>query len=78
MMRVADCYGSIPYSKVRDGQMYVAYDKEEEVYKHIMDDLKYAVGILGSFGNKENLLLGRTIYMTVIMPNGQNLAIHLL
>lgn len=59
MMRVADCYGSIPYSKVRDGQMYVAYDKEEEVYKHIMDDLKYAVGILGSFGNNGKPLAGK-------------------
>ena len=36
MMRVADMYGPIPYSKVTDGQMYVAYDSNEDVYKSII------------------------------------------
>lgn len=59
MMRVADCYGSIPYSKVKDGQMYVAYDKDKDVYDNIINDLKYAVGILGSFGNNGKPLAGK-------------------
>ena len=42
MLRVADCYGPIPYSKVTDGQMYVAYDSNEDVYHHIINDLRYA------------------------------------
>ncbi|EJX08522.1 hypothetical protein EVA_03369 [gut metagenome] len=58
MMRVADCYGSIPYSQVRDGQMYVAYDKEEEVYQNIINDLKEAVKTLGSFGDNGKPLAG--------------------
>ena len=35
MMRVADCYGPIPYSKVADGSFYVEYDSAEDVYKYI-------------------------------------------
>lgn len=49
MMRIADCYGPIPYSKVKDGKMYVAYDSNEEVYKHIIEDLKSSASILASF-----------------------------
>ena len=43
MMRVADCYGPIPYSQIMDGKMYVAYDSNEDVYLHIIDDLKQAL-----------------------------------
>ncbi|WP_294538835.1 SusD/RagB family nutrient-binding outer membrane lipoprotein [uncultured Bacteroides sp.] len=59
MMRVTDCYGSIPYSQVKDGQMYVAYDKEQEVYKHIINDLKEGVKTLGTFGNNGKPLEGK-------------------
>ena len=59
MMRVADCYGSIPYSQVKDGQMYVAYDKEQEVYKNIINDLREAVKTLGSFGDNGKPLAGK-------------------
>lgn len=59
MMRVADCYGSIPYSQVKDGQMYVAYDKERDVYQNIINDLKEAVKTLGSFGNNGKPLAGK-------------------
>lgn len=59
MMRVTDCYGSIPYSQVTDGKMYVPYDRDIEVYKHIIEDLKYAVDVLGSFGNNGKPLAGK-------------------
>lgn len=36
MLRVADCYGPMPYSQVKKGNFYVAYDTEEQVYKNIM------------------------------------------
>lgn len=49
MMRVADCYGPIPYSQVKDGKMYVAYDSNEDVYKNIINDLKSSASILASF-----------------------------
>lgn len=38
MFRVTDCYGPMPYSKIADGNFYVAYDSHEEVYKAIIDD----------------------------------------
>lgn len=49
MMRVADCYGPIPYSQVQEGKMYVAYDSNEDVYKHIIDDLNSAAGVLYAY-----------------------------
>lgn len=49
MMRVADCYGPIPYSQIQDGKMYVAYDSNEDVYKHIIEDLSAAAGVLSSY-----------------------------
>lgn len=59
MMRVTDCYGPIPYSQVKDGQMYVPYDKGEDVYKYIIEDLKYAVSVLGAFGDNGKPLAGK-------------------
>ncbi len=49
MMRVADCYGPIPYSKVQKGLMYVEYDSNEDVYKHIIEDLNYAADVLYAY-----------------------------
>ncbi len=49
MLRVADCYGPIPYSQVQDGKMYVAYDTNEDVYKNIIADLRSAAGVLYSY-----------------------------
>jgi len=49
MMRVADCYGPIPYSKCTDGSFYVAYDSAEEVYEHIIEDLSNAATILYAY-----------------------------
>ncbi len=49
MMRVADCYGPIPYSKVQKGLMYVEYDSNEDVYRNIIEDLSYAVDVLYAY-----------------------------
>lgn len=54
MMRIADCYGPIPYSQVRDGQMYVPYDSCEDVYKNIIADLKSAAGVLYSYSQENS------------------------
>ena len=51
MMRVADMYGPIPYSKVTDGQMYVAYDSNEDVYKSIIEDLNSAASVLAGYAS---------------------------
>ncbi|MCD8073043.1 MAG: SusD/RagB family nutrient-binding outer membrane lipoprotein, partial [Alistipes sp.] len=49
MMRVADCYGPIPYSKVVDGNLYVEYDSGEEVYRNIISDLQESASLLYNF-----------------------------
>ena len=35
MLRVADCYGPMPYSQVKKGNFYVSYDTQEQVYTSI-------------------------------------------
>ncbi len=49
MARVADIHGPIPYSQVQDGDMTVAYDSSEDVYLHIIDDLKSSAEVLTNF-----------------------------
>lgn len=49
MMRVADMYGPIPYSKVNDGSFYVEYDAPEEVYANIFADLSDAATTLNNY-----------------------------
>lgn len=49
MVRVTDCYGPIPYSQVRDGEMRVAYDSHEDVYANIIKDLNDAVITLKTY-----------------------------
>ena len=49
MLRVTDCYGPIPYSQVANGKTAVAYDSQEDVYKHMFEDLDYAIHMLGEF-----------------------------
>ena len=49
MMRIVDCYGPIPYSKVAKGQFYVEYDSAQDVYKHIIADLSEAATTLFQF-----------------------------
>lgn len=49
MLRVTDCYGPIPYSQVANGKTAVAYDSQEDVYKHMFEDLDYGIQMLGEF-----------------------------
>ena len=49
MLRVTDCYGPIPYSQVGNGKTAVAYDSQEDVYKHMFEDLDYEIQMLGEF-----------------------------
>ncbi|MCX4337568.1 MAG: SusD/RagB family nutrient-binding outer membrane lipoprotein [Bacteroidales bacterium] len=49
MIRVTDCYGPMPYSKVRDGEMRVEYDSHEDVYKNIIADLSDAARVLKAY-----------------------------
>lgn len=76
MMRVSDMYGPIPYSKVTDGQMYVAYDSNEDVYKSIIEDLNSAASVLAGYASAiltRSLWLPRILFSQEIMPSGQSL-----
>lgn len=46
MLRVTDCYGPMPYSQVKKGNFYVAYDDQEQVYRNILDDFTNAADVL--------------------------------
>ena len=60
MLRVADCYGPMPYSQVKKGNFYVAYDTEEQVYKNIKTLMVMP------------LSPATTPYSAAIMPIGQD------
>ncbi|NMA73898.1 MAG: SusD/RagB family nutrient-binding outer membrane lipoprotein [Bacteroidales bacterium] len=49
MLRVVDCYGPMPYSQVKKGNFYTAYDTEKQVYENILDDLANAADVLFAF-----------------------------
>ncbi len=49
MLRVADCYGPMPYSQVKKGNFYVAYDTQEQVYTNILKDLANAADVLYNY-----------------------------
>lgn len=55
MLRVTDCYGPIPYSQVRDGDMYVKYDSGEDVYRNIIEDLLSSADILYQYSAQVGL-----------------------
>lgn len=57
MLRVVDCYGPMPYSKVKKGDFYVGYDSQKEVYTNILEDCANAASVLHTYhintsGNK--------------------------
>lgn len=54
MLRVADCYGPMPYSQVKKGNFYVPYDTEKQVYEHILDDFAQAADVLYNFYKESN------------------------
>lgn len=49
MHRVTDAYGPIPYSQVSKGVAATPYDSQEDVYKHMFEDLDYAINILKEY-----------------------------
>ena len=54
MLRVADCYGPMPYTQVKKGNFYVTYDSQEEVYKNILADLANAADVLYNYHKDSN------------------------
>jgi hypothetical protein len=49
MQRVTDTYGPIPYSKVVNNELQVAYDSQEDVYKNMFVDLTEARDLLYTY-----------------------------
>ena len=42
-LKISDCYGPIPYSQISGTAFTVAYDKMEDLYKHMFEDLDVAI-----------------------------------
>lgn len=50
MQRMTDLYGPIPYGKIDEaGGMNAEYDSQEDVYKHMMEDLTSAIDELTNY-----------------------------
>lgn len=49
MHRMTDLWGPIPYSQVGQGSILVPYDSQEEVYRHLFDDLDFAIASLSDY-----------------------------
>ncbi len=49
MQRITDMYGPIPYTKVDKGDLKVAYDSQEDVYKAMFEDLTNAIDVLTTY-----------------------------
>lgn len=49
MQRLTDMYGPIPYSLVESGDLTVAYDSQEDVYKNMFTDLSNAIEVLSAY-----------------------------
>ncbi len=53
MHRVLESYGAIPYSEISRGNLTVSYDKQEDVYKKLFEELGNAIDLLTAF-NESN------------------------
>ncbi|MCT4646005.1 MAG: SusD/RagB family nutrient-binding outer membrane lipoprotein [Carboxylicivirga sp.] len=49
MHRITDLYGPIPYTNVESGDLKVAYDSQEDVYKQFFEDLDSAIEVLTGY-----------------------------
>lgn len=53
MLRVADTYGPIPYTKMGGGSMMVEYDDVQTVYHAMIDDLNLSIAALTGFNDED-------------------------
>ena len=56
-LRVSDCYGPIPYSKITGDEYTVAYDSMEELYDAMFEDLDEAIDAISSAVNNGNSIV---------------------
>lgn len=49
MLRVADIYGPIPYSKIGEGGLTTEYDNVQDVYHNMITDLNNSIAVLSSY-----------------------------
>ena len=52
MLRIADTYGPIPYSKMGGGQIAVEYDDLPDLYRYMIEDLDNSIAALTIFVNE--------------------------
>jgi hypothetical protein len=65
MLRVADTYGPIPYSKMGGGQLTVEYDNVQDIYHYMITDLTNSITALNAFVNESK---GKTNPMSEFDP----------
>ena len=45
-LKISDCYGPIPYSQISGSAFTVSYDKMEDLYKYMFEDLNAAIATI--------------------------------
>lgn len=59
--RLNEMYGPIPYSQVKDGEMFVAYDSEKDLFDNMFADLDEAIDaltVIAASGEKTDVIAG--------------------
>lgn len=59
MHRVVDVYGPIPYTRMGSGKLTVPYDKQEDLYRTMIEELNAAIAVLTESRDVDNALYAR-------------------
>ena len=57
MHRATDMFGPLPYSKIGQGELRVAYDSQEDIYRSFLKELETAVKTLTEYGATSDKIL---------------------
>ena len=57
MHRATDMFGPLPYSKIGQGELRVAYDSQEDIYRSFFKELETAVKTLTEYGATSDKIL---------------------
>lgn len=72
-LKISDCYGPIPYSKINGTAYTVAYDSMEELYNQMFADLEDGISIFKAAlasGADVSTLADLIMYMAGTLQNG--------
>ena len=72
MSRATDTYGPLPYTRFGNGELYNAYDSQEDIYNSFFDELNEAISVLYDFYTKDASALVLEDYDFVYRGNVAN------